>query len=96
MKTNKLVRKLETELENLQDLVLKVITENSLKLKLRVKRTPMNSVKNGELKTRGVNPIDSLELRCLSIFSLEKLEKAQEIGDDIFLHSFKNDRLFYL
>jgi|GEM_PF-4395482 len=56
----------------------------------------MYLVKNGELKTRGVNPIDSLELRCLSIFLLEKLEKAQEIGDDIFLHSFKNDRLFYL
>ena len=96
MRMNKLERKLETESEKLQDLVPKVITDNSPKLKLRVKRTLINSVKNGELKIRKVNPIDSLELKCRSIFLLERLEKAQEIGDDIYFHSFKNDRLFYL
>lgn len=96
MRMNKLERKLETESEKLQDLVLKVITDNSLKLKLRVKRMLINSVKNGELKTRKVNPIDLLEPRCLNIFSQEKQEKVQEIGDDIILYSFKNDRLILL
>lgn len=93
MRMNKLERKLETESEKLQDLVPKVITDNFPKLKLRVKRTLINSVKNGELKIRKVNPIDLLEPRCLNIFSQEKQEKVQEIGDDIILHSFKNDRL---
>lgn len=93
MRMNKLERRLETESDKLQDLVLKVITDNSLKLKLRVKRMLINLVKNGEPKIRKVNPIDLLEPRCLSIFSQEKPEKVQEIGDDIILHSFKNNRL---
>ena len=42
----------------------------------------MNSAKSGEQWTKRVNQIDSLELKCRSIYILEKQVKAQEIGDE--------------
>jgi hypothetical protein len=92
MKINKPERESETESENLQDPDLKVITENSLKLKSKVKKTPMSSVRNGDFKIREVSLIDLSELKCQDILLQEKQVKAQEIGDDI-IFSFKNDRL---
>lgn len=93
MKINKLERKSETESESLQDLVPKVITENSLSQRSKAKRLLINSARNGEQWTRKVSPIDSLVPRCPNIFTQEKQEKVQEIGDDFPLFCFKNDRL---
>jgi hypothetical protein len=47
-----------------------------------VRQTQTNLAKSGGQWTKRVNQIDSWGLKCLSIFTQEKLVKVLEIGDE--------------
>ena len=85
IKINKLQEKLQIELDKPQEVEVKVIIDNFLLPKSRDKRILINLVKSGEPKTKKVKAIVSLELKCLDICLVVKLEKVQEIEDDIYI-----------
>ena len=85
IKINKLQEKLRIKLDKLQEVEVKVIIDNFLLPKLKDKKIRINLVKSGEPKTKKVKAIVLLELKCLDICLVVKLEKAQEIEDDIYI-----------
>ncbi len=90
MKIKKESKDSEIGLEIPQDQEAKDITDNSPKLKSKVKRPQINSARNGEPWTKRESQIDLLVPRCQNIYSLERPARALETGDELNIvkHSF--------
>lgn len=88
-KRKKEKRKSEAELDRLQDLEAKGITEKLQFNRYKAKRLKTNLPKNGGLWTKKESQIDSSDQKCQSICTQEKLARVPETGDEIniFLHA---------
>lgn len=96
-KVLKKIKKWEIDWDNLLEVEVRGTKESLVQPKYMEKKLYLNSIRNGELKTKEESQIVSLELLSQSISIPERVAKGPKIGDDrnhIFIFAFYRIKIY--